>query len=28
LGEHNEEILKSIGYDDAAIANLESQNVI
>jgi len=28
LGEHNEEILKSIGYDDAAIANLESLNVI
>jgi len=28
LGEHNEEILRSIGYDEAAIAELENLNVI
>ncbi|MDP6063343.1 MAG: CoA transferase, partial [SAR202 cluster bacterium] len=28
LGEHNQEILQSIGYDDAAIENLKSLNVI
>ena len=28
LGEHNEEILNSLGYDDRAIAELQDKEVI
>jgi crotonobetainyl-CoA:carnitine CoA-transferase CaiB-like acyl-CoA transferase len=28
LGEHNEEVLKSLGYSDADIASMRSEGVI